>query len=333
MISIELEDSEKEKQLAKVDRDDAAKKVGFFNPDSFPDFIYRKPSLKVFDLQTFVQTMPLNLTITGIGKRKSGKTEFMKYLLTKGYRDELPWGWAFTHTRHNKQMALFMPEKYILSEFKKDTLAAILMRQKIALAEYLKNPLLNPRAFVIWDDYNGYDVIYNQALKDYYMTGRHYHTLNMFFIQYKNQLPPPVLDNTDILCLWNTDNLYNIEEYWLRFAGKMKKEDFFNMFAQVVETPHTFLMINTDTTAHYDEKFIMVQPELVKCGMDTILGCEEYWKDSRNQLMKIANGAMQREYDMLNELSKKKYHKQPPQKYDVRVASEKINSNDYRLGV
>lgn len=304
-------------------------KSGTVSIGRFPDFLYRKPRMNKFSLEKFSRDAPVDITITGIGKRRSGKTEWLKWVLLRGFRQELPWGWTFTKTKHNKQFMLFMPGRYIIPNFSADMLEQIKRRQVKAIELYLKNPDFNPRTFVIWDDYNGYDIIYNQALKDYYMTGRHFKTFNMFFIQYKNQLPPAVRDNTDYLVLWNSDNLMNIEQYWMQFAGKMSKESFFNMFNEFTEkVEHGFIFIDTDVTKDYNDKFFYGKAELVKCGIDTIVGCEQYWRQDMKQLQDIRDGKIEHEYQLLNELSYRRYNQNvgqiPPQ---IINESKTINSN------
>ena len=71
----------------------------------------------------------------------------------------------------------FMPEKFVIPEFSADILELIMERQKTALDIFLEQSemdpnLINPRACIFWDDYNGKDITFNDVLKDYYYTGR-----------------------------------------------------------------------------------------------------------------------------------------------------------------
>lgn len=70
-----------------------------------------------------------------------------------------------------------MPAKFVIPEFSADILELIMERQKEAIEIYLNSEegdpqALNPRACIFWDDYNGRDITFNDALKDYYYTGR-----------------------------------------------------------------------------------------------------------------------------------------------------------------
>lgn len=248
--------------------------------------------------------IPLNSTITGFGKRKSGKTEFLKWFI-QFYKQWLPWGWAFTRTSHNKQLGLIMPNKYIFPVFDADVFDEIKSRQVDAINAYLRDPSLNPRAFIIWDDYSGHDVVYNDSLKEYYMTGRHYQTMNFFFGQRFTNAPTPVRDNTDYVILWNTDNSMVIDEYYHEWAGKMDKNEFYAMFTKYcMDIKHGFLFIDNNPQLNYEDRFFYGIADLIKCDGTTIVGCKEYWKGSEKQLKDIVSGRAQQELDLLSKLGK-----------------------------
>lgn len=117
--------------------------------------------------------LPLFITISIYGKRKSGKSVLLRWLLTF-YRSYLPWIWAFTKTKQNSFYECFIPSKFVIREFSAGELRRIMNSQIAALDEHLRHPDFNPRIGVIWDDYNGNDITYNETLRDYYYTGRHF---------------------------------------------------------------------------------------------------------------------------------------------------------------
>lgn len=55
-------------------------------------------------------------TVTVYGKRRSGKSVFMKWFL-QFYKHLYPWAWCFTLTKMNSWYASFMPKKFILEDF------------------------------------------------------------------------------------------------------------------------------------------------------------------------------------------------------------------------
>lgn len=104
--------------------------------------------------------IPLNSTMTVYGKRRSGKSIFLRWFTICYLRFWIPWFWCFTHTKHNYFFEGFMPSKFIMADFSGDILEEIMKRQITGILTAVKqkqgtiNPL-NPRACVFWDDYNG----------------------------------------------------------------------------------------------------------------------------------------------------------------------------------
>jgi len=116
-------------------------------------------------------------TVSIYGKRKSGKSVFIKWFL-QSYKEWFPWYWVFTLTQLNSFYESFIAAKFVIPEFDAEMMERVMERQTLArkLAEEQiiqgDGVKINPRACIIWDDYNGNDVRYNQALARYYYTGR-----------------------------------------------------------------------------------------------------------------------------------------------------------------
>lgn len=125
-------------------------------------------------------------TITIYGKRRTGKSVFIKWFI-QHYKQYFPWVWVFTKTKQNNFYPTFIPDKFILPDFDAVILDKIMNRQKKGIEGYLgKEKDLNPRAAIIWDDYSGNDIKFNSKLNEYYYTGRHYATMNFFCAQVLN---------------------------------------------------------------------------------------------------------------------------------------------------
>lgn len=245
--------------------------------------------------------LPIFITWSIYGKRKSGKSVFLRWLINY-YRSYLPWIFAFTKTKQNCFFEGFIPSKFIVEQFSPAILKKIMESQKKALEVHLKNPEFNPRIGVIWDDYNGNDITYNDVLRDYYYTGRHYLSQNYFSAQFITLTPPAVRSNTDVAVLFNTDYRDSLDHYWKDFAGKMDRNEFYDMFVEYCEkVPHGFLMVVTD--APYDKKFYYGVAEVLPIDEDHITCCEEAWRENEKQLAAIKDGTMQEKIDMISELT------------------------------
>jgi hypothetical protein len=186
----------------------------------------------------------------------------------------------------------------------------IMERQRAALEVFLAQPRnapkpFNPRSCVFWDDYNGKDITFNDALKDYYYTGRHYQTFNIFNAQYPKLTPPAIRSNTDYAVLFNTDYIDNLKEYWEDFAGKMHYQGFVQLMRKhTEEVEHGFLVIDNDPNVPYSKKFYYGVAEELPFDLDHIIGCQELWAENNKQLFEIANGTMADKIDRINQISK-----------------------------
>lgn len=290
--------------------------------------------------------MDIDSTVTIYGKRRTGKTVFIKYLL-QFFKHEIPWGWVFTLTKFNSQYGTIFPEEYIFSDFDADKLNKIMKRQKLFLKKYFEQiengnqDPINPIAVVIWDDYMGNDVRFNKMLHRYYYTGRHYATFNIFATQYVCETPPAIRTNTDFAVIFNTDHRPSLELYAENFAGKMKKNDFISFIKDCTKEKHSFLFIDNNPNVDYQHRFYIGKAEKLDANVEYIIGCKEYWDESKKQLESIYSGKMQKrlearakltehhpvdpEYISINHISEMKY---PEKSKNQELKNIKINTDE-----
>jgi len=256
--------------------------------------------------------IPFNSTVTCYGKRRSGKSVFIRWFMHEALREYVPWFYVFTKTKHNRFFEGFMPEKFILPIFNDEILEMIMERQKKAMKIYNSqdpdegDDVLNPRLCLIWDDYNGKSITYSERLKDFYWTGRHFQVMNIFCAQYVKLTPPGVRTNTDYVVLFNTDSYDNLKQFHEDFAGKMDFYAFVRMFRENIEkNPFSFLVIDNDPNVSYDQKFYWGMADKLPFDLDHILGCESFWRDSKEQLYDIGSGKMEKIIERISKVSKK----------------------------
>lgn len=148
--------------------------------DEMNNFVNFRPRRFIPHIQP---KLDLFSTITLYGKRRTGKSVFVKWFV-QSYKRYFPWIWVFTKTQQNNFYKSFIPEKFILPKFDAGALKKIMERQKTAIKKHVdEDSNLNPRAMLIWDDYPGNDIKFNETLDEYYFTGRHYATMNLFCAQ------------------------------------------------------------------------------------------------------------------------------------------------------
>lgn len=262
--------------------------------------IGKKPEISLFS------------TISVYGKRKTGKSVFVKWCL-QPFRRYLPWGWVFTLTKFNSHYASFVPRSYILEDFSPVALGKIMARQTMARGLWEKQGCdtnlrkFNPCAFVVWDDYMGYDITYDELLRRYYATGRHFMTINFFCAQWIKMTPPTIRSNTDMAVLFNTDYSDSLREYHNDFAGKLSKDEFYRIFHEATRQKHHFLAINNDPNVDIQDKFFTGCAEPLDAKVEYIMGCPEYWArpQDKKQMELIKDGTLQKRIDAASEIASK----------------------------
>lgn len=276
-------------------------------------------------------------TITIYGKRRTGKTVFVKWFM-QAFKHLIPWAWVFTRTKFNSAYESWLPSQFIITDFDSDVLHDIMNRQQAAV-KYCHEEIsrlgdeasFNPRAWVAWDDYNGTDIKFNDTLNDYYYTGRHYWTMNTFCAQHITLTPPAIRANTDLAILFNTDYEPALEQYWKDFAGKMERKMFYTLFYEATKERNSFLAIDNNPNTPYDQKFFTGKADMLDESPEYIFGCADYWKDNMKQLHSIEAGSYKRMAETTKKfadyqpLNKKKEKKDFPQSawnpFDFPVAS------------
>jgi len=302
--------------------------------DDTPGWLRMRRPLWSTDLPPVNQFVPgtspqisLFSTISVYGKRRTGKSQFLKWNMVEAYRHFIPWGWCFTETGFNGFYASFFPRSYIISEFNADVMQMIMDRQKAARGVAEDDQSFNPRIVVIWDDYSGQDIKFNGALHKYYFTGRHYLSLNYFCAQHITMTPPAIRSNTDMVVLFNTDYSDSLEHYWKDFAGKMDKDAFYRIFDSVVREEHCFIAIDNNPNTPYEKKFFKGKAELLPMEDKYIVGCQEFWEEDLEQLEEIGSGEMKRKDELAGEWADYSKSTQILKSEDHRFATGGINSS------
>lgn len=290
------------------------------NDESDGDNSHLIPGLATLENKSDYGKIPLNKYVPGLdpdisifatksiyGKRKTGKSVWAKWDI-QAYKHLFPWAWVFTLTSFNSFWESFVPEKFVLNEFNAEILDRIMKRQRLAIAAWKElkfdTKKIDPRAIIVWDDYMGHDIRYNEMLARYYFTGRHFMTLNYFCAQYITMTPPSIRTNTDVAILFNTDHYPSLERYKEDFGAKLSKAEFFRLFYEATRKPHHFLAIVNDPNIPLEKKFYTGKAEFLDAEPQYILGCKEFWKGSEKQMEAIANGTMKRQIEATSELAK-----------------------------
>ena len=246
--------------------------------------------------------MNLFANISVYGKKKTGKTVFVNWLL-RHMQPFYPWLYVFTKTKHNLTYSRRVPNKFIFPGYSNEILELIVNRQQKASQLFFEDNNINPRIIVIWDDCLGHELLWNQYLNNYYYISRHLLGANIMTAQHVQATPPSIRTNTDYGVLFNTDYGNSVEELWRNFACKMPKD----LFAQILQTKCTdygFLVVDNDPNLTYAEKFYVGKAEIIE--EEFVMGCEEFWRGSEKQLREVLSGDLKRKMDLISELNDQK---------------------------
>src|SRR6185437_1352320 len=86
-------------------------------------------------LQEFVPGLSPDIslfsTVSIYGKRKSGKSVFIKWFL-QSYKEWFPWYWVFTLTQLNSFYESFIAAKFVIPEFDAEMMERVMERQTLA---------------------------------------------------------------------------------------------------------------------------------------------------------------------------------------------------------
>lgn len=143
----------------------------------------------------------LDFTMVAYGKRRTGKTHFLKALCFQ-MRRYFPTVIVFTKTKFNGDLLKIFPDAYIYNDMDESRLSAILDAQRAAVGEVKKTeqPWPNQRLLLVFDDVlsDSKNPRYNEMLRKMFFEGRHFWVSFVITSQDSKGLPPAMKQNTDI---------------------------------------------------------------------------------------------------------------------------------------
>lgn len=167
--------------------------------ENIPDYLPSKLQYPILDIERDILD---DFTITVMGRRRSGKTFFVRWLLYH-LRFRIPCFIVITGTKLNNYWAQYIPDEFIfdISEMNK-VICYVFERQKFLLA----HPELgiDPRIGLILDDVmkDKYKVRASAELSSCFTDGRHYKIMLIITAQDPRGIPPDLRENTDLAVIF-----------------------------------------------------------------------------------------------------------------------------------
>ena len=164
-----------------------------------------------------------------IGKRGTGKSTLVADILY--HCRKIPLGVAISATEDgNAFYANFIPDIFIHSEYKKETIQQVLTRQKKKISEQVDKTIKDPKndIFVLLDDCM-YDktMIRDPNIRGIFMNGRHWRITFLLTMQYCMDLPPDLRTNIDFVFVLRENIIENQDKLYKNFFGIFPRKDMF----------------------------------------------------------------------------------------------------------
>lgn len=164
-------------------------------------------------------------TIIVVGKRRTGKTFFVRWLLSHMV-ETWPYAIVFTGTRFNYFWQNHFPDSHIYDGYQADVMKKLLERQKF-LRDALERGKLPPEAnievLVVFDDIAGSSVqdlrFRAPEMQDVFTLGRHFKITAVFMIQDAFMITPVMKNNADMVCILEQHQRRNLDALYDNFLS------------------------------------------------------------------------------------------------------------------
>ena len=192
----------------------------------------------------------LNKTILAVGKRRSGKSELVRYLVKNELRDfKKVFVFSPTEAVH-KFYGDFVNENCIYHTYEDGLIDKMIEKLSIVNANKTKHNASH--VLIILDDLiNDIDFHHANGLKKLFSRGRHIFITTIVISQYIYAVPPIVRTNADYIFA-GQQNKRSVEIMTDEFLSpNMEKEEFVKMYANATKN-YGFLVINQNSISDLD---------------------------------------------------------------------------------
>jgi hypothetical protein len=167
-----------------------------------------------------------------LGKRNTGKSFLVKDILYN--HKDIPVGTIISPSENANQFYTpIVPSFFIHDEYSSCLVDRVVKRQKKVVKIMQKEPNIDPRAFLVFDD-----CMYENAWKNdknvrlLFMNGRHYKMLFLITMQFPLGIPPVLRTNVDFVFILRENFISNRKRIYEHWAGMFPD---FKTFSSVLD--------------------------------------------------------------------------------------------------
>lgn len=223
-------------------------------------------------------------TVVVLGKRRSGKTCFIKALCAMRLRPFFPRVVVFTKTKYSAEYAKFVPESQIIGDLDEDKLRALFEIQKTFKEKSLAGSFKgNMNLLIIIDDCLSAGLKYQKLIDQVFFEGRH---MGIFFIVTSQDIKginPACHSNADLGVFFNVRSERDKEAMRTKFCDFFKNNEEMEEVTDQVLHQKWHTMIFNQSEPSTPSEFTMF------CGRAPepppfVMGAKALWKFNKRQL-------------------------------------------------
>lgn len=254
---------------------------------------HRNNTYKIKEL-TFESFYP-DFTVALYGKRRSGKTFFLRQLLWH-MRWCFPECVIFTKTKSDREFADLVPDECIIEGLKDDVLYRLIINQYKKLEKFYDGQFgelpyeANINLLVVLDDCLADQFRYNRLIDELFFNGRHLHIMLIITTQDSKGLPPAMKGNVDMAVVWRQFQKRSKEAMREAFADFFEDDKEFDLVANTVYRTDNAVMAFSLSAKNISPSELIFAGVAPKTPRRFVLGHRGFWTDNENQLYKNGMG-------------------------------------------
>lgn len=237
------------------------------------------PELQWFD----INSVKPDATIVCVGKRRTGKSFFLRDLMYKRSAD-FPGGLVISQTdRLNGYWQQYIPQRFIHPKYNPAVLQALFKRQQ-AIMMYNKSedalagkiPMIDPRFFVLLDDViSDARLRYDESLNELFVAGRHYKIMTLITTQYAKGINPVLRSNTDVAVIFKCNQAMQREALAKEWGDIIAQNAFFYLLDKYTQDNHCLVI---DSSKNSNNPLEVIYVYKAEEPPPFRLGSKEYWE-------------------------------------------------------
>lgn len=297
---------EQEEKTILMEEQQGNKLYGLDEPDDpgyYPPILLDTPSIKypVYQMQSeysgkdfyvFPLTwsqIGLDWTIIVLGKRRSGKSRFIKSLCGNYLKQFFPRVVVFTKTKCSGEYSHFIPDAHIHEGIDEEILAKYFDLQKKYKKKKIEGKFTgNMKLLIIIDDCLSEQLKYRKTVDEVFFEGRHLDICFIVTSQDFKGINPSCTSNADLAVSFNCRSERDKEAVRTKFCDFFKNDEEMESLTNLVTHRKWHVICFDQSEPSRDPSFTIF------CGRAPdpppfLMGCAAWWKHNPKQLVAIIN--------------------------------------------